>query len=129
MIVQMTGIVAAQGLLVLGDPSGFVLFVIPSVLVSLSFAPILLSISPRRPSTGCQADEPARLYQASPLGCVGMVLMGGVFAAQFGMAAVYATRSGLSVLRRYRRCRGVLCRRAGAAISHRLSRTGWTAGF
>ena len=35
-VVQMAGIVAAQGLVGLGDPSGFVLFIIPSVLVSLS---------------------------------------------------------------------------------------------
>ena len=33
MMVQMAGIVAAQGLLVVADPSGYVLFVIPSVLV------------------------------------------------------------------------------------------------
>ena len=45
-VVQMAGIVAAQGLVGLGDPSGYVLFIIPSVLVSLSFAPILLSVSP-----------------------------------------------------------------------------------
>ena len=32
MIVQMIGIVSAQGLMVLADPSGYVLFVIPSVL-------------------------------------------------------------------------------------------------
>ena len=51
MIVQMSGIVAAQALLVTGDPSGFILFVIPSVLVSMSFAPILLSITPTPPST------------------------------------------------------------------------------
>ena len=46
MIVQMIGIVSAQGLLVLADPSGYELFVIASVAVSISFAPILLSISP-----------------------------------------------------------------------------------
>ena len=46
MIVQMVGIVLAQMLLLVADPSGYVLFVIPSVLVSISFAPILLSISP-----------------------------------------------------------------------------------
>ena len=46
MIVQMTGVVAAQGLLVVADPSGYELFIIISVLVSISFAPILLSISP-----------------------------------------------------------------------------------
>src|SRR6056297_1412748 len=46
MIVQMAGVVAAQGLMNLADPAGWLLFVIPSVLVSLAFAPILLSVSP-----------------------------------------------------------------------------------
>ena len=37
------------------------------------------------------------LMQASPLGCVGMFLIGGVFSAQFGMSAVYATEAGLKL--------------------------------
>jgi len=45
LIVQMLGIIASQGLLVAADPSGFLLFVLISVLVSISFAPILLSVS------------------------------------------------------------------------------------
>ncbi|SEL06222.1 Predicted arabinose efflux permease, MFS family [Roseovarius azorensis] len=97
MIVQMIGIVSAQGLMVLADPSGYVLFVIPSVLVSLAFAPILLSVSPT-PAFG--STKPLSLRQImniSPLGCVGMLLTGGVFAAQFGMAAVYGAEAGLSV--------------------------------
>jgi MFS family permease len=52
MIVQTAGIVIAQGLLLTADPSGYVLFVIPSVLVSLAFAPILLSVSPTPQATG-----------------------------------------------------------------------------
>lgn len=97
MIMQMAGIVSAQYILVWGDVSGFVLFIIPSVLVSLAFAPILLSVSatPRFEST--KPLNIRRLIDASPLACVGMFLLGGVFAAQFGMSAVYGTRVGLSV--------------------------------
>ena len=46
MIIQMAGIVTGQGVLVLADPSGYVLFIIISMLVSISFVPILLSIGP-----------------------------------------------------------------------------------
>jgi MFS family permease len=95
MIVQMLGIIIAQGLLVVPDPSGYLLFVIPSVLVSISFAPILLSISPTPAFEGTKPMTLKELFNASPLGCVGMFLMGSVFAAQFGMAAVYATEAGL----------------------------------
>ena len=37
------------------------------------------------------------LYKKSPLGFVGMILMGFVFSAQFGMASVYGTQAGMSV--------------------------------
>ena len=97
MIVQMAGIIGAQGIVALGDPSGFVLFIIPSVLVSLSFAPILLSVSPTPPFETTKPMSLLALYRFSPLGCVGMFLLGGVFSAQFGMAAVYGTQAGLSV--------------------------------
>lgn len=97
MIVQMVGIVAAQGLLVTADPSGFVLFVIPSVLVSISFAPILLSISPTPAFDTTKPMTLRQLVGVSPLGCMGMFLLGGVFAAQFGMAAVFGAQAGLSV--------------------------------
>ncbi|TYB89760.1 MFS transporter [Oceaniovalibus sp. ACAM 378] len=97
MIVQMLGIIGAQGIVALGDPSGFVLFIIPSVLVSISFAPILLSVNP---TPAFERTKPMRLvdlYHSSPLGCVGMFLLGAVFSAQFGMAAVYGSQAGLSV--------------------------------
>ncbi len=97
MVVQMLGVVSAQGLLVLGDPSGFLLFVIPSVLVSISFAPILLSVNPTPAFEAAKPMSLRALFEVSPLGCVGIFLLGGVFSAQFGMAAVYGTRAGFGV--------------------------------
>ncbi|MGR3321616.1 MAG: MFS transporter [Pseudooceanicola sp.] len=97
MIVQMIGIVAAQGLLLVADPGGFLLFVIPSVLVSISFAPILLSISPTPAFESTKPMSLKALYGISPLSCVGVFLLGGAFSAQFGMAAVYGASAGLSL--------------------------------
>ncbi|MBB3712532.1 MFS family permease [Limimaricola variabilis] len=97
MIVQMAGIVMAQYLVTLGDVSGFILFIIPSVLVSMAFAPILLSVSPAPVFNTTKPLPIRRLIDASPLACMGMFLLGGVFAAQFGMSAVYGARAGLSV--------------------------------
>ena len=97
MIVQMLGIIASQVLLNLPDPSGFALFIIPSVLVSLAFMPILLAPTPA-PAFDTTRRLPFRdLFQISPLGCVGMLLTGGVFSAMFGMAAVWGAREGLGV--------------------------------
>lgn len=97
MIAQMVGIVSAQALMVVADPGGFILFIIPSVLISLAFAPILLSISPTPAFATTKPMSLREIMQISPLGCVGMFLLGGIFAAQFGMAAVYGAEAGLSV--------------------------------
>lgn len=97
MIMQMLGIIAAQVLVNTGDPSGFILFVIPSVLVSLAFTPILLTASQAPAFELTKPLSFRELFRASPLGCVGMFLLGGVFSAQFGMAAVWGSEAGLSV--------------------------------
>ena len=97
MVVQMGGIVTAQWLISLNDVSGFAIFIIPSILVSLSFAPALLSATQTTPEF--TATKPLRLrtlVAASPLACAGMFLLGSVFAAQFGMSAVYGTRAGMT---------------------------------
>ncbi len=97
MIMQMLGIVTAQALLLVGDPAGYLTFVIASVLVSISFAPILLSISPTPAFATTKAMSLRSLFHISPLGCVGMFLLGGVFSAQFGMGAVFAAQAGLTL--------------------------------
>lgn len=98
MITMMFGIVAAQGIMLVADPSGFILFVIPSVLVSISFAPILLSINPTPVVETSQPMTMGEVLKISPLGAVGMFLLGGVYAAQYGMAAVYGAKAGLSLV-------------------------------
>ena len=97
MMAQMIGIVAGQALLNVEDPAGFVLFIIPSVIVSLAFAPILLTASPTPAFETTKAMKLRELYTTSPTAFVGMFLMGGVFAAQFGMASIYGTAAGMTV--------------------------------
>ncbi|MEO0360809.1 MAG: MFS transporter, partial [Pseudomonadota bacterium] len=97
LIVQMMGIVTAQGALNFGDPAGYELFVFISVLVSLSFAPILLSVSPAPVYETAKPMTLGRLFRTSPLGVVGSVLIGAVFSALFGMASVYGTERGFTV--------------------------------
>lgn len=97
MIMQSAGIIIAQGLVNVGDPAGYLLFIIPSVLVSLSFTPILLSVSPTPIFEQTRPMGILRLVRISPLGCAGTFLMGGVFSALFGMAAVWGGLQGLTV--------------------------------
>ena len=95
---QMVGIVVAQGLLNVADPNQYELFVIMSVLVSVSFAPILLSSSPVPMFEATRRMSIKQLIETSPLGCLAMFLLGVIFACQFGMGAVYAAERGLSNL-------------------------------
>ncbi len=97
LIVQMIGIVAAQAVLNFADAGGYTLFIISSVLVSISFAPILLSISPAPMFQTTKPMSFKRLYNASPLAVVGTFLLGSIFSALFGMSAVYGTQKGLDV--------------------------------
>ena len=97
LVVQLLGIVIAQGLLVLGDPAGFTLFIVLSVLVSVSFAPILLTVTPIPPFEATKPMGFSEIYNVSPLGVVGMFVLGGIYAGMFAMAPIYATEVGFSL--------------------------------
>ncbi len=96
-IVQLLGIVSAQGLLNFGDPGGYFLFVISSVLVSIAFAPILLSVSPAPLFETAKPMSVRDLVRASPLGATGAFCLGALFAGLWGMSSVFGTQVGLSV--------------------------------
>lgn len=97
MIVQMLGIIASQALFGFGDPNGFSLFIIPSVLVSLAFMPLLLANLPAPVFQDTRPMSFRALFRISPLGCTGMLLTGGIFAAMFGMASVWGAMRALTV--------------------------------
>ncbi len=97
MIVQMIGIITSQALLNIPDPSGYALFILPSVLVSLAFTPILLAATPAPVFETIRPLPFSQLFRISPLGCAGMLVTGGIFACMFGMAAVWGSMIGLTV--------------------------------
>lgn len=96
MVAQTLGIIGAQGLLTLGDAANAALFIGASILVSISFAPVLLSV---QPVPAVQLAKPGNLrdlFTASPLGTVGIFLLGSIYASQSGMGAVFGTQIGMS---------------------------------
>lgn len=96
-IMQMLGLVIGQVLLNVSDPAGWMLFVIPSVLVSLAFTPILLAQVQAPRFEQIKPMSLPRLYRTSPLGCIGIFLIGGVFSALLGMGSVWGAVIGLDV--------------------------------
>jgi len=96
MIAQTLGIIGAQGLLTLGDAATSALFIGASILVSISFAPILLSVTPAPAVEVAKPMSLRGLFVGSPLGTVGIFLLGGVYATQSGMGAVFGSQIALS---------------------------------
>jgi len=96
MIAQTLGIIGAQGLLTLGDAGTSALFIGASILVSISFAPILLSATPVPAVDVARPMSLHALFSSAPLGTAGIFLLGGVYATQSGMGAVFGTQIGLT---------------------------------
>lgn len=98
LIVQMAGMVLGQLLLNVADPAGYNLFVLITVLVSVSFAPMLLSSSSNAPRISATRPMSLKeLIKTSPLACFGILLLGGVYAVLYAMSPVYATERGLTI--------------------------------
>jgi len=92
MIAQTLGIIGAQGLLTLGEAETSALFIGASILVSISFAPILLSVAPAPVAEVARPMPLRKLFTSSPLGTLGIFLLGSVYATQSGMGAVFGTQ-------------------------------------
>lgn len=91
MIAQTVGIIGAQYLLTLGDAATSALFIGASILVSISFAPILLSVAPAPIVEVARPMSFGELFAGSPLGAVGIFLLGSIYATQSGMGAVFGS--------------------------------------
>ncbi|PWJ15814.1 MFS transporter [Jannaschia seohaensis] len=96
MICQTIGIIGGQWLLTLGDATTSVLFIGASILVSISFAPILLSATPVPATSVSPPMSLKALFESSPLGTVGIFLLGSIYATQSGMGAVFGAQTGMT---------------------------------
>lgn len=97
MVVLMGGMALGQLLLLVADPSGIVIFVAASVLISLGVIPITLSTSPG-PRLVLSSNLPVKqVWTAAPVGLAAAFAQGTGVAALLSLAAVYSTRTGMSV--------------------------------
>ena len=86
-----------QFILPLGDPAGFELFCVASIIYSLALVPVLLTrASAPRPSPPERASM-TELWRLSPLGLVGATAAGIVNTNFHGLAPVFAYGAGYSV--------------------------------
>lgn len=96
MVVTMGGVGVGQLLIDLADPDGFELFVVSSVLVSLSLVPLALSDQPAPVMGEVKAMGARELWHLVPVGFLTSFLVGAASGALFGMGAVYASSAGLT---------------------------------
>ena len=97
MLVSYGGLALGQLLLNLADPTGHVLFVLVSVLISLALVPLLLSAGQAPDFTSTATLRLRDLYRLSPLGVIGTAAAGMSAAILFSMGPVYGEAIGLSV--------------------------------
>ena len=97
MVVLMGGLALGQMLLTLADPTGIILFIAASILVSVAVIPITLSTSPGPRLTLSDKLPIRRVWDTAPLGLVAAFGQGAGVAALLSLAAVYSTRVGMSV--------------------------------
>jgi MFS family permease len=97
MVIQLAALALGQFLMNLGSPSGFPLFALASVLISVASVPMLLTRSPAPAIPKASGVGLRELFRVSPLGVVGIVGVGFSNSALYGMGPVYAQAQGLSV--------------------------------
>jgi len=85
-----------QFLLGLADPAGQLLFMVPAIAYALSLLPVALTVEAAPPIQDARRMPLAELYQASPLGVVGVLLAGFIGSSISGLAPVFAQQIGLS---------------------------------
>lgn len=86
---------ASQPLLNLSAPSGFVLFCLVSICLSLALVPITLMRATAPGVVEVGRASMRRLFKISPVGIVGAFAVGLVTSAFFGMAPTFAQRIGM----------------------------------
>ena len=93
-MITLTVLAVGQMMMLLYVPTGFELFIIASVLVSLGAVPIALSTSPTPAQPQTASIDIARLYQISPSGTVGCLVSGLANGAFWALAPVFASKVG-----------------------------------
>lgn len=97
LVVTYVSMGGGQLMMNVASPSGYTLFLLNSIILSLAVVPILLSATRQPDNRGPEPLGMVRLYRISPLGTVGSFATGMAHGAIFTMAAVFARGYGLSV--------------------------------
>lgn len=96
-MITLTVLAVGQMMTLLYEPSGFQLFIIASILVSISAVPVALSTSPTPEHPHSVAVDLRRLFEISPSGAFGCFVSGLANGSFWGLAAVFAASIGSDI--------------------------------
>lgn len=96
MLVTLLAMAAGQLILMTDDISGYRLFAVVSILISMALVPISLTRIRQPEEISTEHSSLKELYRVSPLGVVGTLLAGVVMGGFWGMAPLYGIRIGLT---------------------------------
>lgn len=97
MIVSMSGSAFGQLFLNISSPETTTLFMLVSILISISLVPILITVSKQPDFSVTEFLTIKQLYKASPLGVVTAIVVGGAHGTLWGIGSIYCLKSGLSL--------------------------------
>jgi MFS family permease len=126
---------AGQFLLNLGDPAGFILFVLVSIVMSLSLVPISLArVEGPRAEEAQEPPSIRRIWGLSPYGAVAAALIGASIGTFYGLAPLFAqelgyTQSRIATLIAAFTIGGLILQFPLGWISDRISRRGLGIGL
>ena len=95
--ILLAGICAGQFMLNVADPSGFTLFILISVMVSVAAVPILLSVVQTPPIEETERVSISHLWYRTRVGVIAIIVSQWVSSILFSMGAVYVTKLGFTV--------------------------------
>lgn len=97
MFISYGGLAGGQWLMNIASPSGFELFLLSSILLSIALVPILVSKT-QVPEIGAPSSlNISKLYKIAPAGVFAIFVAATAHGAMFGMGAVFAVKAGLAV--------------------------------
>lgn len=97
MMVSYGGLAGGQWLINLAPPSGFSLFLLSSILLSLALVPLLIRKIEAPEIKSQLSVNIAKLYKVAPAGVFGIFVAATAHGAMFGMGAVFAVKAGLAI--------------------------------
>ncbi len=97
MMVSMAGSAFGQLFLNIASPETATLFMLVSILISVSLVPILVVVSKQPDFSISEFLTIKELYNASPLGVTAAVLTGLAHGTLWGIGSIYALKNGLTI--------------------------------